>query len=130
MPSQEEMVASLCDEPEIAPYTPNADPTLGRKADGGKLRWTLLPMEALADVVRVLTIGALKYAPNNWQFVRGSSGPNGRYADAAFRHLTAWQMGEQNDPETNCNHLSHCVCCLLFLIWFDQHPTQIPSQDK
>jgi hypothetical protein len=113
---------------EVPAYTPDADPKLGRKTDGGKLRWTLVPMSAMKDVVKVLTIGAQKYAPDNWRFVKGACGSQGRYADAAFRHLTAWQEGEQNDPETGCNHLSHCICCLLFLIWFDFHPEQQPPE--
>jgi hypothetical protein len=88
----------------------------GFKADGGKPRWTLLPMEPLEDVVRVLTVGATKYAPGNWMRVPDAEP---RYLDAAFRHLAARVRGEILDPETGKPHLAHAVCCLLFVAWFD-----------
>jgi hypothetical protein len=88
----------------------------GRKNDIGKLRWSLLPFKEVADVVAVLTFGATKYDDDNWQKV-----PNhkDRYFSACMRHLTAWCGGEKNDSETGINHLAHAVCCLLFLMWFD-----------
>jgi hypothetical protein len=95
----------------------------GYKADGGKPRWTLLPLDALEDAVRVLTLGATKYAPGNWMHV-----PDGktRYLDAAFRHLSARALGEVADPETGLPHLSHAICCCLFAAWFDKHEAAQP----
>jgi hypothetical protein len=95
----------------------------GYKADGGKPRWTLLPLDALEDAVRVLTLGATKYAPGNWMHV-----PDGktRYLDAAFRHLSARALGEVADPETGLPHLSHAICCCLFAAWFDKHEAPQP----
>lgn len=88
---------------------------VGRKFDGGKPRWGLLPFREVEQVVDVLTIGAQKYEDHNWQRVR----PVSRYIDAAFRHMTAWVRGEKQDPETGKNHLAHAICCLLFLMWHD-----------
>ena len=88
----------------------------GVKHDSGKPRWTLLPMGAVSRVVDVLTFGAKKYSPDNWQKIEGG---HERYLDAAFRHLTAYTRGERNDPESGIHHLAHVVCCLLFLMWFD-----------
>ncbi len=88
---------------------------VGRKFDGDKLRWDLLPIREVEQVVEVLTIGARKYEDNNWQNVK----PFTRYVAATFRHLAAWIKGEKLDPETNCHHLAHAVCCLLFLLWRD-----------
>ena len=95
---------------------PNRLPKEGRKFDQGKPQWSLLPWSALRVVVAVLGFGAQKYAPNQWQDVPEAKT---RYADAALRHLTAWMCGEQLDPESKLPHLAHAVCCLLFLIWFD-----------
>ena len=39
----------------------------GRKFDGGKMRWDLLPYDAVEKIVDILTYGAEKYDPNNWQ---------------------------------------------------------------
>ena len=89
----------------------------GYKHDGGKPDWSLLPLDVVEDVVRVLTVGAQKYARDNWQRV-----PDGRnrYFAAALRHLTARQAGEVDDPETGLPHLAHAMCCLVFLAWHDR----------
>ena len=92
----------------------------GVKFDQDKPQWTLVPFKALDEVVKVLTIGARKYAPDNWKKV-----PNARqrYIDAAFRHMSAYASGEKLDAETGKNHLAHAMCCLLFLLAFDLDKT-------
>jgi len=89
----------------------------GVKFDNGKLQWNLLPLEQVEEVVRVLTKGAKKYAPDNWKYVEG---PRSRYYDAAMRHLSSWVKGHKKDKQTGCSHLAHAVCCLIFLMWFDR----------
>lgn len=89
----------------------------GLKFDGEKPRYDLLPWGAIDEVVKVLTVGASKYAPNNWQQVRGG---RWRYFGAAARHLSAYARGEDADPETGLPHLAHAVCCLLFIISLDR----------
>ena len=96
---------------------PTVGNTLGVKYDSGKPQWSLLPFEALEEVVEVLTSGAKKYAPNNWKYVPDA---DDRYMDAAFRHMAQYMQGEQYDEETGNNHLAHAVCCLLFKLWFDR----------
>ena len=95
------------------------DPKLGRKFDQEKPRWDLVPWEPMEDVILVLTEGAKKYAPFNWQYVKGA---RWRYLGAAFRHIVARAKGEISDAETGLPHLAHAICCLLFLAWFDKHP--------
>jgi hypothetical protein len=90
--------------------------TGGRKFDGGKLQYSLLPPLALKATVEILTFGAEKYEPDNWKHVPDSKR---RYFDAMQRHLWAWKEGEQNDPETSKNHLAHAMCCLMFLYEHD-----------
>jgi hypothetical protein len=87
--------------------------TGGRKFDGGKPQYGLLPPNALRATVEILTFGAEKYEPNNWKHVPDSKR---RYFDAAQRHLWDWKNGEQNDPESGKNHLAHALCCLMFLL--------------
>lgn len=86
--------------------------SLGRKFDGGKLEYGLLPPNALEETVKVLTFGAQKYERNNWIHV--DDGVR-RYFDALQRHLWAWKKGEQIDPESGLHHLAHAMCCLMFL---------------
>ena len=90
---------------------------VGRKDDKSKLRWDLLPIECVEDVVKVLTMGASKYAPNNWQLVENA---NERYYAALLRHLSAWRQGESVDPESGLNHLAHVMCNITFLLWFEK----------
>ena len=89
---------------------------LGRKFDGGKLEYGLLPPLALEETVKVLTFGAQKYERDNWQKVPDSKR---RYFDALQRHVWAWKQGEQFDPESGIHHLAHAMCCLMFLYEHD-----------
>ena len=90
--------------------------TKGRKFDGGKLEYGLLPPYALEETVKVLTFGAQKYERDNWQKVPDSKR---RYFDALQRHVWAWKSGEQFDPESGIHHLAHAMCCLMFLYEHD-----------
>ena len=89
----------------------------GFKADAHKPRWDLLPWGPVEDIVRVLTLGAQKYADNNWQKVPDA---RRRYFAAAQRHMVAWWQGEEFDPETGLPPLAHAQCCLSFLAWMDR----------
>jgi hypothetical protein len=95
---------------------PEETKELGKKYDNEKLRWSLLPLEALQDVVNVLEFGAKKYAPDNWKYVDNAQA---RYWDAAMRHMIAYKIDNQTDSETGLSHLAHAICCLLFLSQFD-----------
>jgi hypothetical protein len=88
----------------------------GRKFDGGKLEYGLLPPFALEETVKVLTFGAQKYERDNWQKVPDSKR---RYFDALQRHVWSWKQGEQIDPESGIHHLAHAMCCLMFLYEHD-----------
>lgn len=91
--------------------------TGGRKFDGGKLQYGLVPPLALRETVKVLTFGAEKYEPDNWKRVPD---PNRRYFDAAQRHLWAYKEGEVNDPESGVSHLAHALCCIMFMLDLDE----------
>ena len=93
--------------------------TTGRKFDSNKLRWTLLPLDSVQQIVEVLEHGAQKYEIDNWKRVEGAEGPSGRYANALLRHVIAYCSGEEKDPESGLSHLAHAGCNCLFLLWFD-----------
>ena len=90
---------------------------VGKKYDKDKLRWDLLPIEIVEDVVRVLTKGAKKYSADNWKYVPN---PKDRYYAAAMRHLCAYRKGFKRDKQSGQSHLTHAICCLIFLLWFDR----------
>jgi hypothetical protein len=98
--------------------------TGGRKFDGGKPQYGLLPPLALEETAKVLTFGAQKYEPDNWKFVPDSKR---RYFDALQRHLWQWKQGEQNDQETGLSHLAHAMCCLMFLY---EHDVKYSKDEK
>lgn len=64
----------------------------GTKHDADKPRYDLLPPAAIDALVRVLTFGAAKYAPDNWRKVDGW---RWRYHAAALRHIFAWGPGRE-----------------------------------
>ena len=111
-----------CPEPiDTKPPLVTTDPfnnPKGPKYDAGKLRWSLLPLGTVLQIVKVLEYGAKKYHVASWKQV-----PEGRtrYYDAACRHIESWFNGERNDPETGLHHLAHAACNLLFLIWKDDN---------
>ena len=67
----------------LKPVKPDSQ---GRKFDGGKLEYGLLPPLALEETVKVLTFGAQKYERDNWKKVPDSKR---RYLDAMERHIWA-----------------------------------------
>lgn len=86
------------------------------KFDGGKTRLELLPFDALSEVADVLAFGAQKYGPHNWCGGMQWS----RLIGAALRHIFAWAMGQDKDPETGLSHLAHAGCCILFLLAYQR----------
>ena len=86
----------------------------GHKADVGKLRFDLLPPDALREVVRVMTMGALKYSDRNWE-----KGMDWSRCEAALRrHLNEYSLRNDIDDESGMPHLAHVAVNALFLLSF------------
>lgn len=86
----------------------------GVKYDGEKPMMQLLPPRALVEVAKVLTLGAKKYAPDNWKKLDNLQG---RYTGAALRHIFEHMIDpDAIDPESGVTVLAHAVCDLLFKI--------------
>lgn len=83
----------------------------GARYNSGKPDFSLLPMNTLEDEVRVWMYGAQKYASWNWAKGMPWSVP---FA-CLMRHMSAWQRGEENDPESGLPHLAHAMCNLRML---------------
>lgn len=91
----------------------------GVKWDTGKLQWGLLPVQALREVVRVMTWATTRedpkpYPPDSWKSVESH-----RYVDALYRHLDAYLDPNQSDidEESGIHTLAHAVCNCLFLLY-------------
>lgn len=87
----------------------------GKKADTEKPRMELLPFLPMLEIAKVLTFGAQKYDAHNW---RGGI-EQSRLIGAAYRHLGAYNDGEDVDPESGLPHLAHLGCCVMFML--EQH---------
>lgn len=98
----------------------------GQKHDQDKLRYDLIPPEMLEEVALVLTYGAVKYSSRNWEKGMLWSRPFG----ALMRHMWAWWGGEDNDPETGYSHLSHALCCIVFLTAYRRRGAGIDDRHK
>jgi len=82
------------------------------KYDNNKPAYELLDSYAINEMVKVLTYGADKYYRFNWSKCKSMT----RYFGATCRHLFAWLSGEDLDPESGFHHLSHAMCCLMFMM--------------
>ena len=100
------------------------------KYDGGKLRFDLIDGMAEAELVAVLTYGAVKYDAENWRKVDDAEN---RYFAALRRHLDAFRRrDEQVDPESGLHHLAHAAACLHFMLALaaERHPALAESFDN
>lgn len=97
----------------------------GRKDDGEKVRADLYSGSAYLATCRGLTYGVKKYAAWNW--AKGIL--YSRVYGALIRHLFAWFMGQEKDPESGLSHLDHAGCCLMFLQHYHEHPERYARFD-
>ena len=97
--------------------------TEARKNDrlDDKLRWELLPLEDVEDIVRVYTAGAKKYGPDQWQNL-----PDGirRYKAALLRHLVEFDKGNEIDEETGCHHLAQVAWNAIAMLHISKQQKQ------
>ena len=82
------------------------------KADSGKPRLSLVPVEIIRCIAKVREVGNRKYSdPESWRRVEKE-----RYRDALFRHMLAYIESPQGkDEESGLPHLWHLACNVAFL---------------
>jgi len=79
----------------------------------GKRKWSLIDYPSLEEMVKVLEMGATKYAPFNWQ--KGLN--REELLESAMRHMVALMNKEEVDQESGISHAGHIMCNMLFYIW-------------
>lgn len=104
----------------MATIVPNAFSTQpgspGFKADKGKNRLGLIFKDfsrSLELIGEIATFGAEKYTDHGWLHVPDAEK---RYRDALYRHLLAFERGEELDPETGLNHLGHAAWNVMAIL--------------
>ena len=97
--------------------------TEARKNDrlDDKLRWELLPLEDVEDIVRVYTAGAKKYGPDQWQNLHDGIK---RYKAALLRHLVEFDKGNEIDEETGCRHLAQVAWNAIAMLHISKQQKQ------
>lgn len=83
----------------------------GLRFNEGKPRYDLVNPEALEDMVKVLTYGANKYVPRNWE--QGLSWTS--VLASLKRHIAAFERGEDIDNESGMLHIAHAACNIHYL---------------
>lgn len=83
----------------------------------GKLRWSLLPMAEVEEVMKVIDFGANKYEPNSWK----KNTINECY-DALYRHLVNWDKKFSSaqlplDEESRLDHMAHIAANAIFILY-------------
>lgn len=99
--------------------------TGGMKCDKMKDRWDLAPWDSFEQIVKIMTYGAQKYEPNNWQKVEFI-----RYFAAFMRHFMALLKGEYLDPESGYPHSSHMACNAVFMNSIDLRNHEVKDNGK
>lgn len=87
--------------------------TLAERKNDDKLCYSLVDVESIEGLIRVLEFGAKKYSPNNWQ--KGLTYTS--IYDSLMRHMTAIMKGEDIDPKSGLPHIDHVGCNWMFLSW-------------
>lgn len=93
------------------------DPVTGGEKGSKLQRFSLIPYIFLWALAEHYGKGAHKYADRNWE--RGYKWSLS--LDAAHRHINQWLRGEDNDAETNSNHLIaaiwHLIALYCYSMW-------------
>lgn len=92
-----------------------SDLTEGKKDDSEKRRYDLLPRRALQAVVERLDFGAKRYTPHNWRMGIKYS----RLVGATERHLNAFLLGNNIDPDGGLHELSGAAISILMLLEYE-----------
>lgn len=114
----------MCNKAKEGKVEITSGPSIGKDGSGkndradGKLRWDLLPLAEIEDIVRVYTVGAEKYKADSWKNI-----PEGfeRYRAALLRHMVAYMKGDRFDKDTGAMHLAQVCWNAIALLYYDKH---------
>ena len=96
------------------------------KLDTEKPPVSLMSSYAILEMCKVLGFGARKYSEQNWRLGFKQS----RLLDAAFRHLLAYNDGEDKDPESGLSHLAHAMCMVMFALEQERNHPELDDRYK
>jgi len=91
----------------------DVEPSKARTDDSGKPPLAKVPLALTEAVANVMEYGHKKYGDYN-NYKKGME--ISRNLSCALRHIMAFQNGEDNDPESEQNHLGHAAARLGFVL--------------
>ena len=92
----------------------------------GKMAWELVDFESLEPLVEVLMFGATKYSKDNWKKGQAIT----ELLGSLFRHIIAFQNGEDLDEESGKSHIGHAMCNLMFIQYVLTHHEKFDDRNK
>lgn len=98
----------------------------GLRFNTDKNQLQLIPEYALKQIGKVMTKGALKYAPNNWR--KGM--PWSEVEASLQRHLMAYKDCEDFDQESGIYHMAHVAVNAMFIIDYYRSNPQFDDRYK
>lgn len=103
------------------------NPKLIQALKDGKAPLEYLVLSVLEGDAYVHKSGADKYGICNWlkDKIKAST-----YVGAILRHLTAWALGQDIDPESGYSHLYHIRACCAILLDSSAHGTLIDDRNR
>ena len=99
---------------------PNTPRSLGDQHNDGKVALSLCPAEIrewIASVLQDACEGRAEYERNNWR--KGLSWVDN--LDSVLRHITAFEKGQDVNPDTGIHHLKHALTRLMFSVYYVEH---------
>ena len=82
-----------------------------------KLRWSLIPVDVMEELIAVAEMGAKKYGKDNWQQPPYMTRDD--ILDSLYRHIAARREGELVDSESNKQHMAHAMWNCMALLAYD-----------
>lgn len=95
-----------------------------KRYDAEKVRLDLVPASSTLEMGKVFTFGAKKYGDHNWR--KGMKWS--RVVASLKRHLNAFELSQDYDPETNLLHMSHVLANAAMLV--EYYETNMKGDDR
>ena len=96
----------------------------GLRFNDGKLRYDLLEPYAVEQLAKIFTMGAKKYAPNNW--LKGM--PWMDVIASLERHLAEFKKGVDFDEESKLLHMAHVAWNAMAIVSYYKHRPEFDNR--
>lgn len=89
-----------------------SDPQVASKDDKQKIDFSLVPRIAIEAAAKAFMVGEKRYGRYNYTKGHKAS----QLIAAMLRHATAWNEGQDNDPQDGQPHLGSVIACAAMIL--------------